>query len=102
MGDLTDTEIENRMGYHRATFPQGYDPETDLLADLAGYLTAEGVRATAPDHATLRRAYIELAKKMRDITAVPSREQSLALTALQESLMWANAAVAMRSPLIEE
>lgn len=102
---LTDAEIENRMGYHRATFPADYDPadaEGDPLANHVGGRDKDGNRATAPDHAMLRQAYILLAHTMRDITGGPSREQALAMQALQESLMWANAAVAMRSPLIKE
>lgn len=102
---LTNDQIENRFGYHRATFPMSYDPadsEDDLLTNHVGELTKDGARNTAADHALIRQAYIELAKAVRDITGGPSREQSLAITSLQESMMWANAAVAMRSPLIRE
>jgi hypothetical protein len=48
-------------------------------------------------HAIVRDSYKRLASNIAD--AIPaSREQSLALTALEESLMWANAAIA-RNPL---
>jgi hypothetical protein len=48
-------------------------------------------------HAIVRQAYKNIALNIAD--ALPaSREQSLALTALEESLMWANAAIA-RNPL---
>jgi hypothetical protein len=44
-----------------------------------------------------RREYKELAHAMNDLLP-ESREKSLALTALEESLMWANACIA-RNPL---
>jgi type I restriction-modification system DNA methylase subunit len=51
---------------------------------------------TGPQHDEVRRQHRELAEFI--ITNVPySREQSLALTALQESMMWCNAAVAYRT-----
>lgn len=99
---VSNDEIKHRMGYHRATFPESYDPAGSVpLADYVGYRDANRQLASAPLHAHLRKLYIELAKEVRDITS-ESREQSLALTALQESLMWANADVAMHAPLIEE
>ena len=96
-------EIENRMGYHRATFPAGYDPANaeSFLIDHLWEEDEDGQVATAPMHAALRQAYIALAQVMVDITP-EGREQALAMTSLQESLMWANAAVAMRAPLIKE
>lgn len=41
----------------------------------------------------LRRAYRDLAIMMWELTPT-SREQSLAMTTLEESVMWANAAIA--------
>lgn len=62
-------EIRRRLGYHPAT------------------------EVTGPIHDNLREAYIALADYV--VAHTPgSREQSLAMTALQESLQWANAAVA--------
>jgi hypothetical protein len=51
--------------------------------------------ATGEIHGTLRALHMELAFKIQEITP-QSREQSLALTALQESLLWSNAAIACR------
>ena len=103
---LTESEIEHRFGYHRATFPQGYQPQlssVDPLTHHVGEPDETGRRNTAADHALIRRAFIETAKVVLNITGPqPSREQSLAITSLQEAMMWANAAVAMRSPLIRE
>jgi antitoxin component of MazEF toxin-antitoxin module len=48
-------------------------------------------------HMEARREYKELAHAMNDLLP-ESREKSLALTALEESLMWANACIA-RNPL---
>lgn len=65
-------EINRRMGYHPAT------PET------------------APRFGSNRYEFIALAEWLDEVLP-DSREKSLALTALQEALMWANAAVACNS-----
>ena len=65
------SEIETRFSYHPAT-------------DVTGPLHDE----TRAQHAMLAR-WIEN-------TLPDSREKSLALTALQESMMWTNAAIAYR------
>ena len=62
-------DIVNRFGYH---------PATDV---------------TGPQHDAVRKAYQELAHTVAQGTPA-GRHQSLALTALQESMMWANAAIA--------
>lgn len=70
--DVTDWRY--RVGYHPAT------PDT------------------APMHDSLRRRATVLGEEI--IFALPfSRERSLALTHLEETLMWANKAVAMLTPL---
>jgi len=56
---------------------------------------ATGDKGAAHDH--VRAAHIELALRMCDMLP-ESREKSLCLTALQESMMWANAAVAIHLP----
>ena len=56
--------------------------------------------ATGPIHATIRKDYLALADKVQAMLP-EGREASLAMTALQESMMWANAAVAMQAPLVE-
>lgn len=67
-------EINQRLGYH------------------------PGTNTTKPKHEDIRDSYISLAVFVD--TAIPDgREKSLALTALQESMMWANAAVARTAPL---
>lgn len=70
-------EIEHRFGFHKAT------------------------KDTGPQHAMLRRMFIELALEI-DETIPDGRDKSLAFTELQSSLMWANAAVAMTAPLVHE
>jgi hypothetical protein len=69
--DAMTSEIINRFTYHPAT------------------------AATGEMHGILRALYMELAFQILRITP-NSREQSLALTALQESLMWSNAAISCR------
>jgi len=75
---LGQEEIGRRLGYHPAT---------------------DKTRST---HEDLREIYISLATRL-DITlehvGADARNVALAHTALQESLMWANAAVAMTAPL---
>ena len=48
-------------------------------------------------HENVRMVYRQLAHEVSD-TLPESREKSLALTALEESLMWANAAIARNDP----
>jgi hypothetical protein len=67
-------EIERRLGFH------------------------PGSRVTAPVYAHNRGLVIHVADYW-DKHLPPGRELSLALTALQEALMWANAAVACEQPL---
>lgn len=59
----TDEELENRFRYHRPGL-----------------------------HSAITEGTLALAKVIRDITPL-SRQQSLALTALEEVRMWANAAI---------
>lgn len=69
------------------------------LAERFGYHKADAT--TGPLHAQLRAKFFDLAVEVNRL--VPDgREKSLALTELQNSLMWANAAVAMTAPLVEE
>ena len=68
-GMLGHDELERRLGFHPGT-PQ-----------------------TAPLYEANRAAVLDVAK-LWDDTLPPSRELACAHTALQEALMWANAAVA--------
>lgn len=70
---LGEQEITRRLGYHPAT------------------------PTTVPKFEANRYHAIWLAK-FWDGALPESREKSLALTALQEALMWANAAVACNQP----
>lgn len=94
--------VEHRFGYHRATFPAfDGDKMSGPLAERAGERDDEGNVATAPIHALVRQTCKDAANRLLEITP-PGREQALMLTALQEASMWANAAVAMTSPLVTE
>lgn len=98
---ISPDEIEHRFGYHRATFPKDYDPSEGTLIDHMHELDADGNVATAPQHALVRKTFISAATLL--VGMVPAgREQALMLTALQEAAMWANAGVAMQSPLVKE
>lgn len=100
---VSRADLEHRFGYHRATFPRGYDPEFSApLRSFYGAPDEDGNVATAPLHAEVRALFIEIAEKLVDITGPPSREQALMLTALQEAAMWANADIAMSAPLVKE
>lgn len=62
-------EVWNRFSFHPAT------------------------EVTGPQHDQIRVLFGTLAQELLKFTPA-SREQSLALTSLQESMMWANAAIA--------
>lgn len=70
MNTIDEAELEKRFTHH--------PPKDDFIAAL---------------HEMARRKYRELAEGLVNSTPA-SREQSLALTHLEESLMWANAAIA--------
>jgi hypothetical protein len=62
-------DVENRFGFHPAT------------------------AQTGPMHDDVRSAFLAMARML--VKTIPGgRHQELALTALQESMMWSNAAVA--------
>lgn len=70
---ITVEDIENRMGYHPAT---------------------PGV---APYYDAARKAVMTAAKAIVELTP-PGREQSLAVTHLEDALMWASKAIALTTP----
>lgn len=74
---ITHEEIIERMGYHA------------------------GTPAVAPKYALNRDHAIALAFDIVD-ACPPSRETSLAITALEEALMWANKAIARTTPVDTE
>lgn len=74
---MDDSDLRNRFAYHR---PSGQGT-VELFADL-------------------RRAYLELARVVNDVTP-EGREKSLAITALEESCMWTIASIARTEPLAE-
>lgn len=45
-------------------------------------------------HEHVRRVCLETAEEILEVTGAPSREQSTALTKLEEAMFWANAAIA--------
>ena len=74
---ITADELTTRFTYHQ---PQGTQPQR---------------------YEHLRRRALEFAREM--LLATPeSREQSLALTALEEAVMWANAGIARREDAIAQ
>lgn len=66
-----DQEIETRFTYHQ---PKGDQPQRYVQLRAQAKELAESIQALTP----------------------PSREQSLALTNLEQAVMWANAAIARR------
>lgn len=75
MAKISVDELCNRFGYHPAAKEE-----------------------TAEAHAALRARYLRLANEV--VVRLPEgREASLAITHLEESLMWANKAIAMTGPL---
>lgn len=68
---ITDDELSRRFNYH--------PPATD-----------EKVLA----HQRVREACRVAAQEIVEVTGPPTREQSLAITSLEEAMFWANAALA--------
>jgi len=68
---LTHNALQHRFAFHPAN--------TDL-------------KKTA--HESVRETLLEAADKIVGLTGAESREQSLAITKLEEAMMWANAAIA--------
>lgn len=68
---MDSAELANRFAYHK--------PESSWVAGA---------------HEKTRHVHSELAEVMNSMLP-ESREKSLCLTALQESMMWANAAIAI-------
>ena len=69
MGDMSYDELENRFGFH---------PATDETRSM---------------HSLIRKKFLGLAQDVH-VLLPQGREKALALTALQESAMWANCAIA--------
>ena len=74
-----------------------HDIRTRVVNDF-GFHPANDV--TRPKHEAIRDVFRKLAEFIIDTTPA-SREQSLALTALQEAAMWSNAAVAVNLAALE-
>lgn len=45
-------------------------------------------------HQLVRSTLLDAAEELVDVTGAPTREQSLAITKLEEAMFWANAAIA--------
>ncbi len=71
---ITDSDLENRFAHHQA------DESSALKHDNVRFVCREAAKAI--------------------VAMTPSgREQSLAVTALQEAMMWANTAIAGENPV---
>ena len=73
---LTNDELANRFAYHPAD-------------------TEEKQRA----HSNVRDTLLDAAIEIVELTGPPTREQSTAITKLEEAMFWANAAIARATPL---
>lgn len=72
---LTHDELANRFAYHPAD-------------------TEEKQKA----HENVRSVLLEAADEIVELTGPPTREQSTAITKLEEAMFWANAAIARPGP----
>lgn len=70
---LTDEEIENRFGFHKATI--------------------EGPQVTTEIHAELRRLFKSMVKQLNNILP-PGRNAAEAFTNFENASMWAHKAIA--------
>lgn len=70
-------------------------PTAQELGDRFSYHPATDV--TGPLHNSVRDAALALALRINELCP-ESREASLALTSVQDAMMWANAAIAIHTP----
>ena len=77
MTQITDTDITNRFGYHRAT------------------------SETGPLHHEFRETVIEFAKFLNAILP-DGRAKATAFTRLEDCSMWANKAISEQAPVVKE
>lgn len=78
---LGTEEIENRLGFHKATI--------------------EGANATLPRHSQLRRLMRQVGLELDELLP-DGRAKSVAFTELETCSMWAHKAVAENAPLVPE
>jgi hypothetical protein len=72
-----------------------YDPTDVELDQIKAIFTFHPVQADQPQrYEHLRAAMLEVAVDVM-VMCPPSRERSLAITKMQEAVMWANAAIAI-------
>lgn len=65
----------------------------DALAHRFQFHPADA-QNTKDAHQAIRDGCLDLADTVVELTGAPSREQSIAITKLEEVMMWANAAIA--------
>jgi hypothetical protein len=86
----TKTETPKKRAPHRAKYPLTAEQREDLKTRFTYYPPKGDQRARYED---MRRRVALLARRMLEETP-RSREQSLALTKLEEASFWMNAAIA--------
>lgn len=67
--------------------------DTEALAHRFQFHPADA-QNTRDAHETVRSVCLEAAHRINEVTGESSREQSLAITKLEEAMFWANAAIA--------
>ena len=70
----------------------------DALAHRFAYHPAD-TEEKKQRHEAVRDTLLEAAEAITVLTGPPTREQSLAITKLEEAMFWANAAIARETPL---
>ncbi|AOZ64895.1 hypothetical protein SEA_MAYA_30 [Streptomyces phage Maya] len=78
---LGNEEIENRLGFHKATI--------------------EGDNATLPKHAQVRKLFREFAGRLDEILE-DGRAKDVFWERLEDASMWSHKAIAEKAPLISE
>ena len=73
---LTNDELANRFAFHPADTPEKQKA-----------------------HENVRDTLLDCAIEIVELTGPMSREQSLAITKLEEAMFWANAAIARATPV---
>ena len=93
------SEIETK--YYNAEQPEttSYPCDTQQQADLHNRFTYHAPREDQPRRYNMLRESAKILAEMIVKLTPKSREQSLALTNLEEAIFWANAAIARNEPV---
>lgn len=93
------SEVETKYEKEVQPEPTSYPCDTQQQADLHNRFTYHAPREDQPKRYVMLRESAKILAEMIVKLTPKSREQSLALTHLEETIFWANAAIARNEPV---